>query len=844
MEFFKNIYKQEDKDNKLKSGIKTIETTTILLEGPKVITNWKQNFNQTINLIKSLKIGDKLIVTLSDVGPGKNCQLRIGWGIGENEFFSWDNCYRNGVPYNYEITLKEKNISDIKSAGKLFLSGCNITVGKWILIQEKEISSSARGKPSIQIWSGSEIIDSSSSPKKQIVIDSKSFKNAEENMKLRMYYKNMKLNSRGRIMTTSNSPIPDADTFENLPKSWGNYYEFIITKDMLSELQSNGVIITGKGYTLTSVEIIDPLKEYAITASFDRDDIKCWEKNEGIPKIKVILINNEEIEVNTTISANLITDMFIDYNDYSEEVKLSPGETKKVDLKFKELKPGFYRMALNANGNSICNYYIGFDPTNIISPNDAQPDFWEFWDNWKKKLEEIDMKEEIKSIDDLSDGPRFIYEIKMMSVPDTKDGEPVPIWGYYAEPKKEGNYPCLINVHGTDNGTGIPKIPDTNLNVEWCEFNFSARGQMLSREKNGNKYKVNGETDFYSYGLGDNDNHYYRAAYLDLLRPLDFVWKRKKVDKNNIFVAGGSQGGCFSYVLAGLSDGKIKAIAPWITGHADFVHTMEIVGWPTNKFNNWINKNYPNDYEKGKKVLLKHQSYFDTKNFCTRITCPVITNFSLQDDTDGPHLNISPYNLLTKVAKEDKQYSINPFLGHSSKDGWTKEYMAFFKKYIDKEVVNISKAKYSTYYNSTAVQLPKGIKAATIDGINDETKSIKINWRYDGDNEKENIIPGETAVILKGNEGNYKLKLLPNNKDKSPKGNLLHGSDIRTLTTQGDKYYKLSYGPVDNLELKGKLGWYYGSSDGSAFMIEEHKAWLVLKKEQEISKYLNIPEIN
>ena len=396
MEIFKKIFNQENKDYKLKSGIKTIETTTILLEGPKVITNWKQNFNQNINLIKSLKIGDKLVVTLSDIGPGKNCQLRIGWGNKENEYFGWDNCYRNGVPYNYEITLKEKNISDIKSSGRLFLSGCNITIGKWLLIQEKEISTSTRGKPSIQIWNGSEIIDWNSSPKKQIVIDKASFKNVEENMKIRMYYKNMKLNSQGRIISTSNSPIPDADTFENLPKTWGNYYEFKITKDMLLELQSNGVIITGIGYTLISVEIIDPLKEYAITASFDIDDIKCWEKSDGIPKITVIIVNNEEIEVDTSINATLITDMFTDYNNYSEKVKLSPGETKKIDLQFKDLKPGFYRMALNANGNSICNYYIGFDPTNIISPNDAQPDFWEFWDNWKKKLEEIEMKKRNK----------------------------------------------------------------------------------------------------------------------------------------------------------------------------------------------------------------------------------------------------------------------------------------------------------------------------------------------------------------------------------------------------------------------------------------------------------------
>ena len=98
------------------------------------------------------------------------------------------------------------------------------------------------------------------------------------------------------------------------------------------------------------------------------------------------------------------------------------------------------------------------------------------------------------------------------------------------------------------------------------------------------------------------------------------------------------------------------------------------------------------------------------------------------------------------------------------------------------------------------------------------------------------IIPGGTAVILKANEGNYKLKLLPENNDESPKDNLLHGSDIRTLTTGGEIFYKLSSGPLDNIEMKDKLGWYYGASEGEAFEIEDHKAWLALNKNQAISE--------
>ena len=410
-------------------------------------------------------------------------------------------------------------------------------------------------------------------------------------MKLRMNFKDIKLFSQGRITSPSGSAIPDADSYENLTQSWGIYYEYIITEDMLSDIKEKEIKITGCGYTLTSVELIDPMKEYAITTYFNRDDIKAWEIDDGTPKLSVILTSYEDIDINTVINAYIITDMYEYFNDYSMEVKLSAGETKKINLEFPDLAPGFYRMAVCVNGNSLCSYRIGFDPKNIISPNDAQPDFWEFWDNWKDALKSIDMKEEIKLLPDYSGGSRLVYEIKMMSIPDTKDGEPVPIWGYYSEPKKDGSYPCLIEVHGTDNGSGTPSIPDTDDNVEWCEFFFSARGQMLSRVKNGNKYKVNNEADFYSYGLGDNDTHYYRMAYLDLIRPLDFVWQRAKVNKHAIFVAGGSQGGCFSYVLAGLGDGRVKGIAPAITGHADFIHTMEQVEWPTNKFIDWINLN-------------------------------------------------------------------------------------------------------------------------------------------------------------------------------------------------------------------------------------------------------------
>ena len=44
----------------------------------------------------------------------------------------------------------------------------------------------------------------------------------------------------------------------------------------------------------------------------------------------------------------------------------------------------------------------------------------------------------------------------------------------------------------------------------------------------------------------------------------------------NLYAAGDSQGGCFTYVAEGLT-GAFRAIAPSITGHADFEEGMRIV---------------------------------------------------------------------------------------------------------------------------------------------------------------------------------------------------------------------------------------------------------------------------
>ena len=709
-----------------------------------------------------------------------------------------------------------------------------------------------KGQPTTNLWSGEQVISWSTNPSQYVTLPKSAFATASTGMKLRMSFKDLKLSAQGRIASSEWDGMPDANTYETLKTDWGNYYEFTITASMLTELQAHGVNITGVGYTLTSVDLIDPDCEYDITSTFDTADIIAWETTDGTPNLTVTITNNEAYEITVPINIALMTDMFTDFNTYSANVTLAAGETKVTDVEFNDLTPGFYRMAANVAGNKLCTYYIGYNPTVIVSPDDSQEDFATFWGTWKERLAAIPIDAELTLLNgDTGSDTRNIYEVKYKSVPETADenAEPVYIYGYYAEPKAAGTYPCIIHFHGTSKTTELTMPSGTTEG--WCEFRFSARGQTLDKAKNGSdKYRQDpndeSSVDFYAYRLGDNDEHYYRYVYLDTRRAVDFVYSQAKVNKDAVFAAGGSQGGCLTYVCAALSDGKIRAIAPSITGHADFVHTMEIVGWPTNVFNNWINANYPGDYAAGKAALLAHQSYFDTKNFAKWIYCPVITNFSLQDNTDGPHLNISPYNLLTNVAAADKQYSINQFKGHAAADNWSTTYMAFFQNYINAGTpltipyaLTVSDPGYATYYNSTATQLPSGVEAATIDAADNSEKALTVNWCYNGDENEKKVIPGGTAVMVKATAGNYNLSLLPSNTTAAPTGNLLHGSDVSTTTTGGDKYYKLTYGKADGSNANN-FGWYWGAADGAAFTMPAHKAWLALSSGAGTRSYFSL----
>ena len=418
----------------------------------------------------------------------------------------------------------------------------------------------------------------------------------------------------------------------------------------------------------------------------------------------------------TGVTVKLRTDAYEDVDTYTKEVTVPAGGTQAVTIPL-DLKPGFYHAVVEANYGLVRDFNIGYNPTAIVSEPDMQPDFNDFWAQAKAELAAIPIDAKLTLQEDLSTGARNIYFVEMQSI-GNGDGKPVTIRGYYAVPKAEGTYPVVITQNGYDSG-GLSQIyiPDTNGNPEWIELNISNRGQLVNnrdpyKDENafyGEDYQPN---EWFAYNFGDKDTYYYRGAYMDVVRSIDFVCSQDNVQKENIFMTGGSQGGAFAIAGAALGGGRLNAIAPSIQFMGDFPDYFKVGSWPASTAKAMQEKLSMSDEE-----MYRFLSYLDTKNLATLVTCPVTTAMGLQDPVCPPHTNFAPYN---NFKSEEKHYVVNPECQHETPADWYNAYMDFFKAHLE-ESTGITNAETESgttanniAYNIAGMRVGKDYKGIVI----------------------------------------------------------------------------------------------------------------------------------
>ena len=379
---------------------------------------------------------------------------------------------------------------------------------------------------------------------------------------------------------------------------------------------------------------------------------------EGAPQILKAKVNSRQ-DMKVQVVMTLNTDMKVSVKKYVKKVNLAAGETGlEYDLK---LVSGFYEAMLemvdqDGTRRELARTNIGFEPEKILSPQDKQEDFDEFWAQTLTELRATDPEYRLTLLKEYSDDVRRTYRVDMTGF----GGEPT--CGILVEPVAEGCYETIVSFMGYGAEIWYPNPSD---NPQRVQFILCNRNQCLNRKP--------GEDNLWcTRGLESKETYYYRGVFADAVRAIDFVCSRPKVDQDRLYAEGGSQGGAITLVAASL-DSRIDAIAPSVPFLSDYKDYFQIVEWP----GNWI---LEAAQQKGisEEDLYTTLSYFDVKNFTDRIQCPVLMGFGLQDVTCPPHTNFAGYNMI----KAPKRWICYPERGHDvwREESWPQEVENWFRR--------------------------------------------------------------------------------------------------------------------------------------------------------------------
>lgn len=122
--------------------------------------------------------------------------------------------------------------------------------------------------------------------------------------------------------------------------------------------------------------------------------------------------------------------------------------------------------------------------------------------------------------------------------------------------------------------------------------------------------------------------------------------------------------------------------------------------------------------------------------------------------------------------------------------------------------------------------MPEGVSGAVVTGssaTNEEGISL-LNLSYDY--QPGNLVPAQTALLVKGEPGNYEFSY-SNEATVFSGDNWLKGQMTNGLIegAAGTKYYKLTYSLENDVKT---LGFFYGAAGGAPFVTGAGKAYLAI----------------
>ena len=240
--------------------------------------------------------------------------------------------------------------------------------------------------------------------------------------------------------------------------------------------------------------------------------------------------------------------------------------------------------------------------------------------------------------------------------------------GFYTVPRHapaSGKFPGMLAVPGYGGAKEIPyHVVMHGFAVltlfPWAQGESIAEGDLPA-----------GATKL-TYNVTDKDTYYYRAAYMDCVRGVDFLVKRDEVDGNRIGMWSRSQGGGFTLATAALDHRLAAAVAeePFL---CNYPVAIDIDTRPYHEL-----RSHVQEHPEQRQAMLDTLRYFDTLTLADAIACPTLVNIGMADST-------CPYETVMPVfdrIKAQKSLLVYPDLTHSPCADFNVHAMNWLKRYL------------------------------------------------------------------------------------------------------------------------------------------------------------------
>ncbi len=304
-------------------------------------------------------------------------------------------------------------------------------------------------------------------------------------------------------------------------------------------------------------------------------------------------------------------------------------------------QPGFLRCKVVAvhdgtRYEGLCT--VAFDAQALQPLVEMPADFQDFWANQLTEAQQVPISPRLELIPESCTDRVDVYHLSLGAF---RNG--VRVYGILCLPKAPGRYPAILKVPGA----GVHKfMGDVNTASNgYITLEIGIHGIPVNQSQAVYDALAWGALNNYpSANIDSRYDYYYRRVYLSCVRAVDYLTSLPQYDGENMFVAGGSQGGALSIVTAALNP-KVKAIMalyPALCDMTAYLHGRA-GGWP----------HYFRDRKDDAALAAKVSTaaYYDVANFARLLKVPCYMSFGFNDTTCPPTTTYATYNAVPSEKK-------------------------------------------------------------------------------------------------------------------------------------------------------------------------------------------------